>query len=415
MVEEKADALFLIMGGNPFPNLISVATRIKKGGKIVCVCTKETESHLYSRFRRLVRDKMDGNIGIEKLVINESNRKRIEEEIQRKLKTLLSMEDEINLLELNYTGGTKLISTVAYHVIKNYDYSEYNKNLNISLTYIDSERELLYFECSKGANKNYISDHVSLSQLDSNFDLNIKDIISAYGNINSMEDFDKKETIPKAKELANKLGNLFCDIGKKQYDERIKFIKENTATKSWANDKKQFRNNLSRAFIDCNIFSNDDEANLLLGSDDVKIFEYFAGTKWLEEYILNIFIELKEEGIVEDVLSSVEKTEVDEEQGVFEVDLVAYRKYKLFAISVTSFSTQEEAKGKLYEIRQRAKNLAGDEAGICYINLCWETDELKREYRNIWDDETLENTLILGAQDFSNLKNKLSEWLMGGE
>lgn len=348
------------------------------------------------------------------VLVNKFNRRSIEEKIQEKLDNLLYMEDKINLLELNYTGGIKLISITAYHVIKNYNYDKYNKNPNISLTYIDPKRELLYFEFSKGTNKKYISDCVSLSQLDSNFDLNIKDIISVYSNIDNMEEINEEGAMPKAKELANKLGNLFCGVGKKQYDERVKFIKENTATGSWTNDKKQFINNLSQAFLDYNIFSNNDEINLLLGSNDEEIFGYFAGTKWLEEYILNILIELKEEGIIEDVQHSIKKIRSDEEQGVFEVDLVAYRKYKLFAISITSISTQEEAKGKLYEIKQRAKNLAGDEAGICYINLCWDTDELKREYKNIWDDETLENTLILGVQDFSNLKNELREWLKEG-
>lgn len=414
MIREKADILFLIMGGNPFPNLISATTRINKGGRIICICTEDTEGHPYNRFRRLVKEKMNNNITIEKLLINKFNRRSIEEKIQEKLDSLLYMEDKINLLELNYTGGIKLISITAYHVIKNYNYDKYNKNPNISLTYIDSERELLYFEFSKGTNKKYISDCVSLSQLDSNFDLNIKDIISVYSNIDNMEEINEEGAMPKAKELANKLGNLFCGVGKKQYDERVKFIKENTATGSWTNDKKQFVNNLSQAFLDYNIFSNNDEINLLLGSNDEEIFGYFAGTKWLEEYILNILIELKEEGIIEDVQHSIKKIRSDEEQGVFEVDLVAYRKYKLFAISITSISTQEEAKGKLYEIKQRAKNLAGDEAGICYINLCWDTDELKREYKNIWDDETLENTLILGVQDFSNLKNELREWLKEG-
>lgn len=414
MIREKADILFLIMGGNPFPNLISATTRINKGGRIICICTEDTEGHPYNRFRRLVKEKMNNNITIEKLLINKFNRRSIEEKIQEKLDNLLYMEDKINLLELNYTGGIKLISITAYHVIKNYNYDKYNKNPNISLTYIDSERELLYFEFSKGTNKKYISDCVSLSQLDSNFDLNIKDIISVYSNIDNMEEINEEGAMPKAKELANKLGNLFCGVGKKQYDERVKFIKENTATGSWTNDKKQFINNLSQAFLDYNIFSNNDEINLLLGSNDEEIFGYFAGTKWLEEYILNILIELKEEGIIEDVQHSIKKIRSDEEQGVFEVDLVAYRKYKLFAISITSISTQEEAKGKLYEIKQRAKNLAGDEAGICYINLCWDTDELKREYKNIWDDETLENTLILGVQDFSNLKNELREWLKEG-
>lgn len=70
MIREKADILFLIMGGNPFPNLISATTRINKGGRIICICTEDTEGHPYNRFRRLVKEKMNNNITIEKLLIN---------------------------------------------------------------------------------------------------------------------------------------------------------------------------------------------------------------------------------------------------------------------------------------------------------------------------------------------------------
>lgn len=414
MRDKKADVLFLIMGGNPFPNVVSVATRIRRGGNIICICTKETENYLYSRFEGLIKDKMNSDISIEKLMINKLDRRSIEEKIEGKLKKLFSMKEELNSLELNYTGGTKLISTTTYHVIKNYDYSIYNENLDVSLTYIDSERELLYFEWNKGANKKYISDYVLLSQLNSNFELNIKDIISLHFDKNLM----KSKDCPEMKLLANQLGNLFCDINKDEYVKRIEFIDNlYKITKGRKDNRKGlegFKNDLNKTFFDYKLLLDYENADFLGFKNDKRMFKYFKGTKWLEEYILNILIDLKEDGIVDDVLSSVEKTEIDEEQGKFEVDLVVYRKYKLFAISVTSYSTQEEVKGKLYEIKQRAKNLAGDEAGICYINLCWETDELEREYRNIWDDETLKNTLILGARDFSNLKNKLRKWIMGG-
>lgn len=421
MIRGKADILFLIMGGNPFPNLISATTRIKKGGRIVCICTEDTEGHPYNRFRRLVKEKMNNNITIEKLLINKFTRGNIEEKIQEKLDSLLYMEDKINLLELNYTGGIKLISITAYHVIKNYNYGKYNKNPNISLTYIDPERELLYFEFRKGTNKKYISDCVSLSQLDSNFDLNLKDIISLYGKIGSYGDINSinAEDSFEMKELANKLGNLFCGIDKDEYTERIEFInKLYGITKKYKDNQKGlegFKKDLNEILFTYKLLPAYENADSLGFKDDEGMFKYFKKTKWLEEYVLNILIELKEEGIIEDVLPNVEKKEIDEEQGVFEVDLVVYRKYKLFAISITSINTpNKKSKRKLYEIKQRAKNLGGDEAGICYINLCWETDELKREYKNIWDDETLENTLILGAQDFSNLKNELREWLKEG-
>ena len=149
--------------------------------------------------------------------------------------------------------------------------------------------------------------------------------------------------------------------------------------------------------------------------DNKNLYGYFDKTVWMEEFVLNRLIELKDEGIINDVISNIKKEKADEEQGEFEVDIAAYRKYKLFAISVTSIDKPEFAKGKLYEIKQRSKNLAGDEAGICYITLCWNTDELKNEYKNIWDNENIKNSLILGSQDLKNLKDELRDWIKGGE
>lgn len=41
-LEKKADLLYLIMGTNPFPNIIAAITRAKEDGEIVCICTKKT-------------------------------------------------------------------------------------------------------------------------------------------------------------------------------------------------------------------------------------------------------------------------------------------------------------------------------------------------------------------------------------
>lgn len=415
MIKEKADILFLIIGGNPFPNLISAATRIKREGKIICVCTEDTGGKSYDRFRKLVKKKMD-NVMIEKLMINELNKKDIGEKIQSKLTALgnsIIGENKISLLELNYTGGTKLISTTACLVIKGFNYEKYNKKVNINLTYIDSERESLCFEFREGTKGDYIPGYISLFKLDSNFDLNIDDILSTYGDEKNTRVTSKEKSKPKFEEIANRLGNLFCNIDKEQYNDWIKFFSEKIRKEMRKLGKDQYKKYLIKIFSDYNIFS-DEEILLLSELEEGKLYAYFYETKWLEEYILNILIELEEEGIIEDVRIKVERIKADGEQGEFEVDLVAYRKYKLFAISVTFINEADNAKGKLYEIKQRAINLAGDEAGVCYINLCWEIEKLKTNYRDIWNNEKLESALVLGVQDFSDLKDKLRGWLKGG-
>ncbi|WP_268876577.1 hypothetical protein [Acetivibrio saccincola] len=42
MTYRKADVLIVIMGTNPFPNIVSAATRVRTDGYIFCICSKDT-------------------------------------------------------------------------------------------------------------------------------------------------------------------------------------------------------------------------------------------------------------------------------------------------------------------------------------------------------------------------------------
>ena len=101
MLDNKSDILFLIMGTNPFPNLISLVTRLKKGGDVICICTKETAGDPYVRFRKLFKKKKI-NGKIDYIIVDKSNRQEIERELEKKLKSILLQNNEIDLLELNY-------------------------------------------------------------------------------------------------------------------------------------------------------------------------------------------------------------------------------------------------------------------------------------------------------------------------
>lgn len=409
MLDKRADILFLVMGGNPFPNLISSATRVKNGGRIICICSEKTENALYENFKRTVQGHLD--VCFDKITINNTgskkyfNRDIIKERIAGKLKEELSKNPGISLLELNYTGGTKLMSASSYEVIKNYDYSSSRLDPAINLTYIDPEREVMYCEFKGKGQGNFRFNSEPLYKLKPTFELNIKDVISTYMEIYNINTKDK----PENPELSRKLGNLWCNIERELYDERV-YAFGNLISFSNGGSLED----IDKLFYEKKLLPDYTGIDTLGFKGKKKILEYFKKTKWLEDYVLMILLELEEEGVIEDVQANIEK-KLDKSTPEFEVDLAAYRKYKLYAISVTSMEKPEEAKGKLYEIKQRAKNLAGDEAGICFISLCWETDELEREYRNIWDRENLKNSLILGAQDFHLLKDKLREWLKGGE
>lgn len=350
MLNKKSDILFLIMGTNPFPNLISIVTRLKESGDAICICTKETAGDPYRRFRKLFKKKkINGNI--DNIIVDKSDRQEIERELEKKLKSILLQNNEINVLELNYTGGTKVMSSTVYDVIKNYDYGKYNENLEINLTYIDSERETIYCEYKKNGSTSYSHYSSPLSKLNADYDLSIENIISTYNNIENINTKKTRASI-EVKELSNELGSLFCNINEEEYAKRIKFFEQIYRISNYnGKEKNILKEEINQVFLEYKLISKYKGIDSWGFKSGEEIIAYFKDSKWLEEYILNILIELKEEGIINDVLSNVTKIHTDE-HGEFEVDIVAYRKYKLYAISVTSIDTEEAAKSKLYEIRQ---------------------------------------------------------------
>jgi len=417
IIVEKADFLYLIMGTNPFPNIIAAVTRVKQDGNIICICTNETEGMVYDRYKDLIKKKLGDSIEVEKIIVDKSALMDINEKINSNLESRITREKKDISVELNYTGGTKLISSAAYNCVRNFQCANgQNGKISITLSYIDAEREYMYFEKSTG-NGDFKNIKVPLKELDGACSLTVSDIISAYNNFD-MFNKDEIKTKPEMEKLCQELGNLFVNCDEEQYDKAIDFFEEIYFDYFKKNEKKPF-----------DIFMNDllDRHKLPLpykkyedfGFQDIeKAKEYFKKSIWFEEFIITKFLELKKEGIISDVIANVEKLKKPRElnnkkKPDFEVDIIAYKKYKIYAISVTTIDKPEEARDKLYEIRQRAKNLAGDEAGMCLITLCWDTKELINEYRNIWDDDSIKNTLIVGVNDFPDLKNKLKNWILG--
>lgn len=408
MLTKKADILYLIMGTNPFPNLISTVTRLKEGGEIYCICTKETKNKPFNRFKDVLRRK-GININTAPIEVKDTDREDIEDKIIKHLSGVVLKASNDILIELNYNGGTKVMSAVSYDIIKNFNYEKYDKNIQVNLTYIDPEKDVMYLEQGKGPRYNYVSNCFFLSELDSNISLELINVIDAHNDISGMK-FNSTEIKPEIEELAKRLGNLFVDVKYEDYKKAINFL-EMVYDKA-CSSRKTFLSELNNLFLQFKMPINLDDIITKAFNKDKEIVEYFKG-KWLEKYIISIINELKQENVIEDTLANVEESNTEGKSG-FEVDIVMYKKYKLYAVSVTSIEKTEEAAKKLYEVSQRAKNLAGDEGHSCFINLCWETEVLINQYRNIWDNYNPKNTLILGAQDFGNIKDKLKSWILGG-
>ena len=130
---------------------------------------------------------------------------------------------------------------------------------------------------------------------------------------------------------------------------------------------------------------------------------------WFEHYIEKILLELKEEGIIQSVFSSVTK-EAKKDKQDFEVDLIVYSNFTLRCISVTTIDNDEEAKFKLYEVKARAYQLCGDVNKVAYVNLCPNNEKLLEEYRGVWENK-LDDVLIISHDKLKGCKELIKNWV----
>lgn len=411
----KADVLIVIMGTNPFPNIISSLTRVKENGLICCICTKETTrgEKPFERFKSLLaRNNKFINIDILELP-DYLDRKDIEDKTSNKLNEIFRKISGDLLLEINYTGGKKIISSVVYEVIKNFDYKDTGRKIDVNLTYIDSERELMYIESGGSYKPKYSSDKIKLTELKESFKIGIVDIIQTYNSTFNENKFKEK---PDKEELSNALGRLFENVSFEDFNKMMDFktkLYETADAAQKGEKRKTFLNDIDILLKSFNIPLSIEDIKSAGFQKDKEIVEYFRKTDWFEEFVLYKLLPLKEEHIIEEIVANADKKGSEDENN-YEVDIVIYKKYKLYAISITTISDRKEAEGKLYEIHQRANDLGGEETKIGYINLCWDVEVLKEKCRNIWDDDISENVFIAGAQDLKHLKDKVKKWICGG-
>lgn len=405
----RSDVLYLIVGNNPMPNLISIATRINSIGQINCFYTNQTEK-IFRQLKSVVERKVrENNLMIE---INGLKIDCINDisKVKKQLTDKIIISDaEMGTIELNFTGGTKVLSSAAFVVFK-------DKSANFSgtsiLSYFDGENEEVNSLILNRGTKNENYETVKYSDLDDILRITSKDIVEVH-NVSGLIKLEAPEIRFKnlsdkifnevmvsrehSIEFPNKAYEVFNNKKKKEIDENYsELIDEVINHKKW------------QYFTKKNDFYEADKSYLDMNSKNKE--EYIKCLKgfWLEEYMTSILLELKEEAIIEEIFSSVKKKR--EEQDDFEVDLMVYNNFSLKCISVTTLEKYEDAKFKLYEVKTRADQLAGDETRIAYINICEDNEVLSKEYKKTWQKD-LKDTLIISYNNLSDCKELIKKWV----
>ena len=423
---EKNDYLVMLIGSSPMPNLISAFTRIKENGKIFMIYTNETEK-IAKQLKELIEEKAKEkslNILVELSygrIYEEYNLEKVSQSIKNILNKIALEYKNENLedksIELNFTGGTKIMASVSYREFKEI----FNNEEKAYLTYLDSEEsEFVIYDISKNKTKK-----LPYSKENETIDLSIDDIITmhfeASGNelkneqfkdikiskVNEyifetlIENYDKKEEFIKLMEEIYKF-NLSNKKKASKIKENINIINEYMENSSF---KIKNIDNYS-SFV--NIYA--EEFKGLKEKDLYKLIVEDINGKWLEKVLLKKLHKVKEEGYIDDVRISEERKGKD---AIFEIDLIVLKNENLYCFSVTTVDNYSEANMKLHEVNYRAKSIGGDGVKISFISFYDNGKELEEKIKNIWDDEESLNNkyLIITLENFNKIDELIKEWL----
>lgn len=390
---KKADVLFLLVGTNPMPNIISALTRVRDNGRIYLLHTDgygiEGTEDIAFKLEELISNKKD-NIEIYKFSISRYDIKAIDDKLKKLIEGILEMYDYI---ELNYTGGTKIMSSTAYDIF--YNLASKNKNKKISLTYFDNEKREFIAEIFHLEEKHIKTKKMKDMSIDSL--ISVKDIIKLH--------FDKLKSAPcevknlmTCTKIVEKLLNK--ETAKDTLDLLDKYYTKVIYKK--LNELSKREDLFSEVY---EILGVEENYESLGFSNDYKIkevIEYFKGF-WFEDYILNILIENKQKWGISDIETSVKKG------SELEIDIVFLKDNIIYFISVSTINYLEGVLNKLYEVNYRVAQLSADSGKIGLVSLYSSSEEIKRDYMKIGKNE--KDYMIVQLDKLNLLEQKIEEWI----
>lgn len=422
---EKNDYLIMLIGSSPMPNLISSFNRIKESGKIFMIYTKETEN-IAKQLKELIEEKnlekslnilVDLSYG---KIYEEYNLEKVSESIKNILtKIALEYKNE-NLenksIELNFTGGTKIMASVSYK-----EFKEIFKKEKAYLTYLDSEEgEFVIYDISKNKTKK-----LPYSKENETINLTIDDIITMHFEASGNE--LKNEQFKDIK--ISKVNEYIFETLIENYDKKEDFIKLmeeiykfNLSNKRKASKIKENINTINEYMENSNLkIKNIDNYSKIIsiyeeefkGLKEKELYKLMVediNGKWLEKVLLKKLHKLKEEGYIDDVRISEERIK---RNTIFEIDLIVLKNETLYCFSVTTVDNYAEANMKLHEVNYRAKSIGGDGVKISFISFYDNGKELEQRIKNIWDDEESLNNkyLIITLENFNKIDELIKTWL----
>ncbi|HPZ07557.1 MAG TPA: DUF1887 family CARF protein [Candidatus Eremiobacteraeota bacterium] len=412
--------LLLLIGTNPLPNLIVAKYFLKYNSELkrIWLIHSEKRNDINQKgtyreaenLKKLIQNQPDSqNISFEFVSLsNVSRAKSIEKNLTEQCIDNLSPGCSLNL---NYTGGTKVMGTHIYRIIE-----KTNKIKRKSFSYLDA-RSFRIIDDEEDIITEDLRDKISISFQDI-IDLhgfNKKSQISEINFTDAIEEFRKLISRGQLKEYFDiEHGynrNLFLNkYGKGGLAEKKKDLDMDRLKKFIPN--KAFLSIIKSLPEDCRLF---DATGEFIGRDmsnrNCKDTIKFLDGGWLEDYLYKIFkSSLKDKNI------EIQRNRVISKDGwptTFELDIVLVKGYQLIGISCTTANEKKLCKSKGFEIILRARQIGGDEGKAILICCAKKHDRETLEKELQLDTGSGSNIIVLGIDDLEEklLLDKVQDFI----
>lgn len=428
--QERIDYLILLMGTNPLPIYVSAIAIATAKTQVILVHTKETFD-----FANNARKILSLTLPIENISLHEVNA-RDPIRIRKRIREIINpIEPDLKVV-LNYTGGTKPMSAITYHEVR----SRFPKS---DFTYLDAGSLSLIVEQEDRVNSQKIP-------LNENINLPFESLIGLHGYDIQ---FSRKNKEPIYISACQKIAECvykdaetwreWCDRYLRRmkpipdgWEKEFNLLSENAAELSdakkerikefleWAgSDEFQTEGKIKRIVIPSDSIFRDIFQAIKPSHGDMTLGEIINGSEfknagqlakfldggWLEHFCLAALNNIKEKGLIQEVLINIESREPNPHR--FELDVVAMKGYQLFVLSCTTSTERGLNKSKLFEAFARSRQIGGEEARFGVVSAYPAAAELEKELRESWQSESA--IRVFGPDCLPDLEGYLAAWING--
>lgn len=363
----KTKHLFLLMGENPLPNYVSTKLLLYPGGTAYLVCSTETQ-RIADRLGELFESEGFQYKRVE-ILNEESDGFAINRKIVKHLESIPSTDS----LGLNYTGGTKVMSTHAYQAI------------------LEKSPKAIFSYLNPRALELCIDDRVNQTTYRLPVSIEVQ---PAFENILKLHDL----TLLSVGNVNNKLDNISDDFAAYIAGDDSDNFQTKNAWCDWHTSRGEDPKTVS--------------ASVELSLPD---FQKWQDGTWLEYYVFNQIQQLAESFQLREIFRSVRaqdprKKDREANKERFEFDISFLRGYQLFGISCATSAKRADCKRKLIEADLRVKQLGGSEARTALVCCYKDAEDLKEEIRLMGIDPKIE-VFDRSNLDPDRFSTKLEAWI----